>query len=333
MAATTSSTTGETNLVSDQNLPHEPPFWKKYVLNLDNICLVVATVFLICVFIISALSSVPDANKFGFANSTGQISNDFNLQVTPANWTFSIWGVIFAWQALWVLYAWSFVFRPSTPRTVSWISLLLYTCANVNTIIWLYVWGSSRTDISFAFVFLSWAFLLAAIGVETYHLYNLAPIMQGSLAKYKIDLWISRLLVPNGLVIYTTWVTVATLLNFGIVLQYYASVSAITTGAVILWLLSVIVVGYFALENTILDRFARFIFVVYLVLIWALSGVLSAHWGQEDTNTNPVLTLLLLLLVIVLFIARVSMMITFAFLRPLYISQALALPANNNNNN
>ena len=44
--------------------------------------------------------------------------------------------------------------------------------------------------------------------------------------KYKIDLWITRLLVPNGLVIYATWLTAATHINLGIVLQYFANVSA-----------------------------------------------------------------------------------------------------------
>ena len=276
-------------------------------------CLTVTTIVLLVVFITNGLST---GTFGGFANGTGEVSDMFYLQITPAGWTFSIWGIIYTWQVLWLLYAWSFIFRPSTPRTVSWISLLLYTCANIGNIIWIFVWGNNYPQVAFPFIFLMWAFLVAAISMETYHLNKVSPIMLTK-KKYKIDLWITRLLVPNGLVIYATWLTAATHINFGIVLQYFANVSATTTGAVMLWLLSVLTLSYFALENTILDRYARFIFMVYPVLIWALSGVMSAHWGKEDPDTNPVLTLLLLLLAIVLLLTRAVLVTIFAFRRPL----------------
>lgn len=299
----------------EKSLPTEqekasPSLWQRVV---ELIILIVTSVVLLVVFITNGLANVPNV---GFANNTGDISDRFYLQVTPAGWTFSIWGVIYFWQVLWILYTWSFVFRPSTPRTVSWITLLLYTCGNLCNIIWIYVWGNTYPQVAFPFIFLIWAFLVAAIAIETVQLDRVTPVMQTQM-KYKIDLWITRLLVTNGMVIYVTWLTAATHINFGIVLQYFANVSPITTGAVVAWLLSVIILGYFALENTILDRFTRFIFMVYPTLIWALSGVMSAHWGQEDPDTAPVLTLLLLLLVIILFIARVILVILFAFFRPL----------------
>ena len=101
-------------------------------------CLTVTTIVLLVVFITNGLST---GNFGGFANGTAEVSDMFYLQITPAGWTFSIWSIIYTWrQVLWLLYAWSFVFRPSTPRTVSWISLLLYTCADIGNIIWIFVW-------------------------------------------------------------------------------------------------------------------------------------------------------------------------------------------------
>ena len=282
----------------------------------EIVVLSVTTAVLLIVFIINGLASTGIDGLF--ANGTGEISDEFSLQITPAGWTFAIWGVIYAWQALWILYAWSFVFRPSTPRTVSWISLLLYTCNNVSNIIWIFTWGNEYPQVAFPFIFLMWAFLVAATAVEAHLVYKVTPAMQSSL-KDKIDLWISRLLVTNGLVIYTTWLTVATHINFGIVLQYYSedSISPITASAAVQWLLSVAVVAYFVLENTVLDRYARFIFMVYPVLIWALTGVMSAHWEKEDPNTSPVLTLLLLLLSIAFLLGRIALVSVFAFFRPL----------------
>ena len=291
-----------------------PPFWQKV---LGNVSLIVTTLVLVIVFAVNGIANIPGlGKKIGFANSTAQVSNEFYLQITPAGYTFAIWGVIYAWQVLWLLYAWSFVFRPSAPRTISWIALLLYTLNNVGNVVWLYVWANSLGQVSFAVIVLAWLLLVGAIGVQSYHVYKITPVLQ-SQPKYKIDLWITRLLVTNGLVVYATWLTVATHINLGVVLQYFAGVASGTTGTIVLWVLSLVVLGYFALENTILDPYTRFIFMVYPVLIWALTGVLSAHWGKETPNTNPLLTAMLLVLAVVLFLARALLVVLFALFRPL----------------
>ena len=176
----------------------------------EIVVLAITTIVLLIVFVVNGLAG---ADTGLFVNGTGQISDEYYLQVTPAGWTFAIWGVIYAWQALWILYAWSFVFRPSTPRTVSWVALLLYTCTNISNIIWTFTWGNEYPQVAFPFIFLMWAFLVAAVAVETYHINRVTLAMQ-STWKDRIDLWISRLLVTNGLVIYTTWLTVATHINF-----------------------------------------------------------------------------------------------------------------------
>ena len=190
--------------------------------------------------------------------------------------------------------------------------------------IWLYVWANSLGQVSFAVIVLAWLLLVGSIGVQSHHVYKITPVLQ-SQPKYKIDLWITRLLVTNGLVVHATWLAVATHINLGVVLQYFAGVASGTTGTIVLWVLSLVVLGYFALENTILDRYTRFIFMVYPVLIWALTGVLSAHWGKETPNTNPsILTAMLLVLAVVLFLARAVLVVLFALFRPLALSQTIS---------
>jgi hypothetical protein len=48
-------------------------------------------------------------------SSPGDQSDKYYLEVTPAGWTFSIWGFIYAWQAAWVLYSIINIFR-KTPE-------------------------------------------------------------------------------------------------------------------------------------------------------------------------------------------------------------------------
>ncbi|RUS71502.1 hypothetical protein EGW08_020753, partial [Elysia chlorotica] len=58
--------------------------------------------------------SEPDGTIF--KNRTGELSDYYYTAITPAGWTFGIWGVIYAWQALWVTYSVVNIFR----KTQSW---------------------------------------------------------------------------------------------------------------------------------------------------------------------------------------------------------------------
>ena len=64
--------------------------------------------------------------------------------------------------------------------------------------------------------------------------------------------------------IYTTWTVIASLLNFVIALHYVGDVDMDTACKVALSLLLVIVVCWFAIENTLLDFMVRFIVTQYL---------------------------------------------------------------------
>ena len=276
--------------------------------------LIIYSVVLLVTILTSSLANWSQAA--GFANETHEIVILFYLQVTPIEQTFMMVTPAVLWQVVGMLYAWSFVFRCKTPCTISWEMLLLYTCSNISKIVWFFLWGNSHLQIAFPFIVLVSVFLISAIVMQIMHVYKLTPTLQMQ-CNYKIDLWISRLLIINGMVFHATLVTFVAFLNFGIVLQYFVDVSPITTGAVIVWLATVTVLAYFALENTVLKRFTRFIFMVYSTAISVLSGVLLAHWGKEDPNTNPVLTLLLLLLVIILSIAHACITVFPLLLRSL----------------
>ena len=297
--------------MSEKVSPYKPTFASRV---LELVFLLLTTVVLIVVFITNALSNFPDAG--GFRNGTGVVSDNFYTQITPAGWTFSVWGVIYVSQAIWIIYAWSFVFRPSTPRPISIVTYIFYTVVNLCNIAWIYLWGNLYPQVCLGVVIVFVIALYATLVAQSIHLYKQTPALM-SKKKYKVDLYLTRIIVLNCIGIYASWVTVATQLNFVIVLQYYWNVDATTAATVGLSILLVEIIVYFILENTILDRFTRFVFIVYPLFIWAFSGAVSAHWGQEEDSRNPIFTLVLLVLVIVLFVIRIILWIVFAFVRPL----------------
>ena len=88
------------------------------------------------------------------------------------------------------------------------------------------------------------------------------------------DVWLQRLLVQNGLLFYGSWTTIATLINFAIVLSYYMGLSTRAASLISLSLLGTLASMWFALENFVFLSYTEYTFTAYIVLMIALIGIL-----------------------------------------------------------
>lgn len=213
--------------------------------------------------------------------------------MTPAGYTFSIWGVIYAWQALWILYAWTYTFRPNAIRTIFTGVYIGYSIVNSFNITWIYVWGNEHVVASSVILFLFNAAFYPTIAL-LFGYFNTVKDKAG-----KVDIVLTYALPMNGLCLYATWTTIAMLINLTAAVQYTTSISGTNMATISLTILLLLVLTYFILENTILDKYGfRYVYSVYPVVVWALAGVLAAHWGKGDGNSslrNGVYKLVLLL--------------------------------------
>ena len=303
------------SLVDGSPKPNLTPKWRA----IEIVSLVVTTVVIAATFAVNGLSSTGSAIDYGFKNVTKAVSDMFYSQITPAGFTFIIWGFIYTWQVLWLVYAWSFVFRPAAVRTISLWAYWTYALANLCNITWIYLWGNELIKASLGLLFPFDIFNYTTVVLLWLHFYKHAEIIRKS---SRADYWLTWFLPVNGVMFYATWVTIATLANLASVLQYYTDLSPADSGTVCLALLTVIVVTYFILENTILDRFTRYVFSVYPVVVWALIGIVTEHWGKEGQRRNAVFTLVLLIVVLVHVVARVILFIAFTIWRPKATYQA-----------
>jgi len=306
----------------------------------ETVLLVLASVGFVANIIVNvfAAGSVGDIAKFGFKNEIGV----YRTQVIPASWTFSIWGLIYAWQVLWLLYAWSFVFRPRAQRTIFWGVYPTFLLVCVAIIGWFYTWSNEYPQGALPFILLMAILLYVAIGMLTYHLYRKTKDLEEE--GQKCDLWMTRIIVLNGLALYASWVSVASCLNVGIIIQNYTPTVAalgltegsgsvagsgngtdgglntpldVNSGTVTLSLLALIIVVYFILENAALYKFTGFVLVVYPTIIWALAGIVQGQWNKHENPRNQIFSLVLLGVVILLASIRVVLLIVFACARPL----------------
>ncbi|KAF3698863.1 hypothetical protein EXN66_Car014550 [Channa argus] len=273
--------------------------------------LLCAVVFVV-VLITNALAG---AGKGPFHSSTGNVSARYETDITPAGWTFSIWGVIYTWLTLMVLYITSYVCRGSWAQCL--LSYTFYFCWLSNMVLnitWLLVWDRELMLVALVVLILmaisSYSALFCCcfatdyfgLWLQTYHRKDLACL---------------RILLQNGLALYATWISIASLVNFSLVLHLWG-VDKSTAATASLCILFAEVVAWFILENWVLDRWVRNILTVYPVVIVALVGNIFRHFNLSDPTPNSVFMVVLLVLACVLLVSRVCTVFWRNMWRPLH---------------
>ncbi|XP_027721427.1 uncharacterized protein LOC114045542 isoform X4 [Vombatus ursinus] len=140
---------------------------------------------------------------------------------------------------------------------------------------------------------------------------------------HRIDLCLLRILVQNGIAIYATWTTVATLLNFAVVLVYSVGVANQTSTTVVLSILLMLLVLWFYLENFLLDKYVRYILTVYPVVMVALSGNIAQHYNTSAPTRNNIFAVVLMAVTSVMFLVRLGLVTCRHRYQPLTMSESL----------
>lgn len=117
-----------------------------------------------------------------------------------------------------------------------------------------------------------------------------------------------RLFVHNGLIVYATWLFIATLLNLTIWISqiYDRRTDAIRdTSTAALSVVLAAIVFYFILENFVFYSAMAYTFLAWFVLIFAFAGITSKNYQRTDVSSrNKAFGLALLILSGSLFIIR-----------------------------
>lgn len=265
-----------------------------------NTLLLVLTLLVPCFFIITIVfNALSGADTDLYVSDTGTISDKYYIEITPAGWTFSIWGVIYTWQALWIVYALVNLFRKSekgpyytypvllpVPFLVSYLFNLAFNCG------WLVSFDREILELALTLLFLITVTLCICLFFSYRNLNRGIDILIKQ--ERKADVWLTRFLVQNGLSIYATWGTIATLLNFALVLAYRSShdISQQNASTISLGILTAVIIAFLVTDWFFLDRYTRYTFTPYLVLVVALTGSLAKNY--EEGARNTIFTIVLL---------------------------------------
>ncbi|XP_025966308.2 uncharacterized protein LOC112989382 [Dromaius novaehollandiae] len=248
-----------------------------------------------------------------FRSTPGNISEKYDTDFTPAGWTFLIWNVIYAWQLAWLLYALSGICRRNElgcvylePDLLPMPFYVVWILNNGLNVGWLFLWD--REYLLAALVFL--AALTSATCTAVFVSHRALSIHATWFVKaHKAELWLVRILVQNGLVLYATWTIIATLLNLAVVLIYKWNVSNETATTASLCILALDLVIWFYVENLFLDKYVRYNLTVYPVVMLALTGSACKNFSLSSPTTNGIFIVVLLAVTCVVFAVRLGLVV------------------------
>lgn len=268
-----------------------------------------------------------------FTQSIGNMSDKYQVYITPSGWTFIVWGVIYTWILVAMVYALSQLCRRTEvgplhlcPVTISipfWVFFIVNQALNIT---WLFVWDRERMTAAAIFLALvvitNWL-AMYALHVRLYQ--GGAPVKMSS----RRELVLLRLCVHNGLGVYTAWTTVAALLNLDIALVHVAGASNEVTSQVIATVLGAGIIVWLVLELTVLDKYTRWTLSPGFTLVWALSGVFDNNYSRAPGAVPATLAAVLAVACLCLLI-RLTALAVLVVRRPLAVSQATVAEAHSN---
>jgi benzodiazapine receptor len=210
----------------------------------------------IAVLIINGLAG--STTLIGGQDTAAVSDNNFTL-ITPAGYTFAIWGIIYTLLGLFVIYQALPSDKSKTTEKIGWFFIL--SC--IANICWLFLWQFEYLIFSVILMILLFASLLI-----TYLKLDISK---------SIVSWRERITVQAPFSVYFGWITIATIANISATLVSVGwdgfGISAET------WGILIIIIALLITTLTVLTRKD----VAYgLVVIWALIGISANQSGNQN---------------------------------------------------
>ena len=268
------------------------------------------------------LPAVPGAIPFAHPNST---KGYFSTVDTAPEGDYCMWAVVWVWSCAWLAYSWTFVCRPKQTRTVHELTYFMFACYLVSTLVWFYFRRQERASITLGFSFLSLLSLYLCLLLLFVRLYTHATFLS---EHQRVDLWMTRVVVLNGLAFAAAWAEVLLVQDVTRALKYQGELDDTTSALAGLSLLAALILLYFAFEQTFLDRYVRHSVAQYLVYPWALTWMLVEQTRLLNGTVSETImayTISLLLVAVLVALARVVLNSIYACVRPItYPEQEVA---------
>jgi hypothetical protein len=210
--------------------------------------------------------------------SVGEISNQYPTLITPAGFTFSIWGLIYLLLLGYLVYQGWTSLRKNPEKSLLPVGIW-FGISNLLNLAWIVIWCNEWLYLS-AIVIIGLLVSLLVLG----HRLQIGS-KSNSISQY---LW-----VATPIAVYTGWVTVATLVNVSVLVYDLG----ILTSSPAIWTLAMLAI---ASGIYLFLLFKQNIAQATWVGVWAFSGIAASNWGGETIVAYGALALALALAIAII---------------------------------
>ncbi|XP_020507725.2 uncharacterized protein [Labrus bergylta] len=255
-----------------------------------------------------------------FKQTTEDVTLMYTTPITPAQWAMFVWDFIYIWLFAMFIYFLAGLCRRdaydwmyTTPAVLPYgfhVSMIVNVCLNIT---WLFLFDR---ELMLPMLIISAVMMISSYMILFFSCHGM-KIYGAWLHKHRnADLWLFRILVQNGIAVYSTWGTLATLLNLTIYLQHQTEALRCDCAMLALVLLLMQLSAWFLLENFYLDEHVRYIVTIYPVVILWLTGILSNSSSPE--SSIYIFVALILAISCVMFVARAALVTWKHWKQPFY---------------
>lgn len=198
-----------------------------------------------------------------------------------------------------------------------------YIFNNVFNVAWLFAWDRMKLAIALPLIALTPCTLYICLFFTFRTLYNNLDFLSRN--GLNVDIWLIRLLIQNGIAFYAAWVTIATLLNLGVVLTYKdgSDVTDIyleqdVSSTIVLAIASAEILLWFILDLTVFDKYTRYAFSPYITLTVAFAGVVQKNFDLDTAFRNSIFSVVLLIVAAICLVVKVTVMLWRHFKQPIH---------------
>jgi hypothetical protein len=263
-------------------------------------------------------------------NTETNITNQYMTQITPQNWVFMTWIVIYALLVIWFVYVFYLMCcrqlcsRNRRSPLFPGIFWLIFIIINVLNAIWLHLFMNRHMVMS-GIILIVLDVMLYLICLMAYRIcwkditcnsesnsnnesncnnsgrYNNDAESNNDHDVIELsycEVWLLRFLTLNGLPLYAMWCTICTAIQWTIIFQYFTFHWSDNMSSIVnLSILSVIILIYWHVDHLVKREYFVYTWLPWIVLVVAFSGMIDRYHSTGSHNKPGLFFAFILLIV------------------------------------
>lgn len=244
----------------------------------------------------------------------GIIFDKYQVNIIFVGWMFSIWGVIYVWEVVWIVYIivnlfWKMFFGFLYCNFIFFF-WIFFVCFMVNmclNLFWIFFFDREYMIVVFVVLF----FIVFILYVCMFILYCYFDKNIDFFRKdgRKMDIWCICIMVQNGFGVYVIWIIIVIFFNMVIVMIYEGNLWIVNddVSIVVFFILVVEFLGYIFVDFVFLDCYICYIVILFCVVFMVLGVSLVKNYKVGFRNF--ILIIIMVVLVLLCLVVKVFFLI------------------------